>query len=94
MVVGNLAVVEATESSKMKTKIKKSFLDSLIGLSINQAEVKIKQNGNKVTVNKVGVIEILLAVGNTVKLYHEEDSNIVAEVSLGDPFQLEMDIKE
>lgn len=72
--------------------IKQSFLNSLVGLELDEAQDLIKKAGLQVWLLPEGTITILLAYGDTVKLWYNEETNKVVEATAGDPLQVEHDV--
>lgn len=67
--------------------MKKTFLDGLKGLVVSEAKKIVE--GEHLTCNLLpkGSARIMLAVANTVFLYHE--GGVVCNVENGDPSELE-----
>jgi hypothetical protein len=57
----------------------KTLLDSLKGLTVNDAEAKVKAEGLACQILEKGMARIMLAVSNTVFLYKDGDTVAYAE---------------
>jgi hypothetical protein len=67
--------------------MKKTTLEGLKGLVVSEAKKVAEGEGLTCNLLPKGSMRIMLAVANTVFLYHE--GGVVCDVSLGDPSELE-----